>query len=190
MGLGDFKSSDESQTTHESSSNKSSSSSGSSRDHPFPKYQRKAPEAVIVAEGGVFSPSGYDSIVYPDTPELTFKQSWYGKDWKLNEEPPANWKEVWWSKEALKIDCHKVQDVLGVDLRKLIREDPEAALEALREARANYESENDADEASKRQRCAVCRDLIHLYYGDYERLENKVVCDTHTMKEMSDAGVL
>lgn len=186
MGLGDFKKGDDSDTSRDDngSSNESSNSSTSY------KYDKRMPYAVIKAEGGVFEPEGYSADMYPNTRELTFRQpteTHHG--WKLHEEQPSEWKEVWWSKDSFDLACRKVDEVLNVDLERLVKENPELALEAVRDANKQWSSDNNANEASKRQRCYVCDSLIHLYYGDYERVDTHVVCEEHTAAELAESGI-
>jgi len=167
-----------------SSSKTSKSSSGNSTVDNFPKYRRRAPQAVIRED----NEGNLESEFYPHTPELTFKKGWYTAPWEPADALPGNWQKIWWDEQSLKHSSHIVEEELGEDFRELLEEDPKSAVGVLNRAARTYNTEKSASEGLSRD-CAVCNESIHLLKDDYEEVSNRVVCSSHNARDLASAGL-
>lgn len=166
------------------SRNTSKSSSGNSTGNNFPKYRRRAPQAVIKED----SDGNLESEFYPHTPELTFKKDWYTAQWEPADALPGNWQKIWWSEQSLKHSSHIVEEELDEDFMELLEEDPKSAVRVLNRAARTYNTEKSATKGLSRD-CAVCDESIHLLKDDYEEVNNRVVCSNHNARDLASAGL-
>lgn len=185
MGLAglspDNSSNDDSSSSSSSSGSSGGSSSGSS-DHPFPKYQRKCPQVVVTKDGEIRK--------YPETVACPFKKDWYSAPWQLDCPWPEDWLEVWWGESNWELDQMIYEERVGRPLEQDFQSDPEGTKKRLLNARSDYTSDNTVQESKRVRRCACCQDEIDLKYGDYEEIDNSVVCESHNVQELSSAGVI
>lgn len=184
MGLGDEldKLAEEDADNSSSSTSKSSSSSSSSS-----KSETLIPYlAIWREEDGTFH-SGYrpENIVI----EREKKQKDNDEDrWTREIKAiPAELERFWMDKLEVRRAEKMVEEELGKDLKPLIEDDPEAALKAIREA---AKSESPKHRPSRTRPCAVCGKDLDYIGGDYEQVNGKRVCSTHTVQDMAEAGLL
>lgn len=191
MGLGEFTEEDNKQEKSSSkdgsSTNGSSSSGGSSNEHPFPKYEKRYPYAVVRENG-----EGELEFAQADLPAMEFRKDWYSAPWQPADHLPADWKRVWWEKDEFDFDAHAVSEVMDSDLWELMRDNARRALEVLKKARGEYVSESDPKEAQKKRTCVVCDEVLDIRKDEYEWVndERNVVCAGHTAEELIKADLL
>lgn len=185
MGLGNLEATESSSSsTRSRSSSKSSDSSSSSddSDHPFPKHQRKCPEVVVTVSG--------DIRKYPETESIPFKKEWYSAPWEMDCARPQEWLEVWWSEQSWKLDCRVYEDFAGGDLEEDLKAQPDRTHEKLLSSRSEYTSGNNVREAQRYRSCGCCGTEIDIRYGDYEEVNNSVVCESHNVQELAANNLL
>lgn len=181
-------SSDDSDSSSSTRSRSSTSSSGSSSDHPFPKYERRCPQAVVKD-----TDDGIQFFWYPDPAikPVPFSQQWYGQPYEMDCARPEEWEHVWWSKEEFAIDERAVEQVYDYNLMKILKDRPERGLELRREARKKFaRPERDATESQMERPCRVCENRLDIREDEYERVENSLICPDHSTTELIEAGVL
>lgn len=174
-----------SKSTWSSSSPKGSSSSNNSTGNNFPKYRRRAPQAVIKTN----EDGDLESQFYPHTPELAFKKDWYTAPWEPADALPGNWEKIWWDEQSLKHSAHIVESELGEDFMELMKEDAGTAVRMLNRAANTYNTEKGPRSNTIRD-CAVCGTELNLLEGDSREINNRVVCSSHNVEELHDAGLL
>lgn len=196
MGLGNFQTSNKDTSSSSSSSKKSrkkssssSSSSGSSDSEEFPKYKRIVPEAVIrKTDDGT-----YEGIRYPNTPEVRLTKEWYTVPFELdydNEPIPVwqNWERHWLTKEQWQRSRRMVKEVLNLDINKLLKEDPEKVLRAVKEAAQKYDI--DTSKPSSTRACGVCDKRLNPITDDCREIKHTLVCERHSVEDLHHAGLL
>lgn len=188
MGLQQFQKEEDSNSNSSSSSSSSSNSSSnnsSSGQHPFPKYKRVCPQAVVKEEGGELV-----LVLYPETESMPFKKDWYTAPWELNTPRPAEWEYVWWGEDELDLDRHRVQELYGIDLIEVLKDDPRLGLEYRRKAGKEFAHGGDVEEAQRKRTCQVCEDEIDLVYDDWEEVGKIAVCAGHSVRELREADLV
>lgn len=197
MGLGDFQTSesdeDNSNSSSKSSSSKkrkkSSSSSGSSDSEEFPKYKRIVPEAVIrKTDDGT-----YEGIRYPNTPEVRMTKEWHTVPYELdydNEPLPEweNWQRYWLTKEQWQRSRRMVKEVLNLDINRLLKEEPEKLLRAVKEAAQKYDI--DTSKPSSARACGICDKRLNPITDDCREINHTLVCERHSVEDLHHAGLL
>lgn len=185
MGLGDLT------PSKESSSGGSSSSSTVSRQtlsgvepSDFPVHVAKTPYLLIKEIDGE-----YEVLRYPETPEVDVRYDWYS-DSQLEHlgylREHEGWTRWFWTREEYSRVKRRVKEKLGFDLKELLRDDPEGALDAIRLA-AN---ERIAQKVEPTERCAICSTKLHVIYDDWEMVNRRRVCQNHTVKDLAEADLL
>lgn len=168
------------------SSGSSSSKSSSSDDSPFPKYQKRCPEAVIRKTDN----GEYKAIRYPNTPEIRYRKDWYTAPWERDDPLPEweNWENVWLSKEDFRRTRMMVKEVLGLDFDKLLRENPEKAKDAASEASNKYNP--DTSKPDIHRNCGVCDKRLNPVTSDCREIENTLVCERHSVEDLHNNGLI
>lgn len=181
MGLGDI--------VEESSSNASGSSSGgnsSGSSSGYPKFERKHPAySIEYYEDGS---KAFKS--YPDTAPLTYKQKSKNSSKKLESKAPEL-KKFWMDEQQFEMVCRRVEKHFGVDLLETLQEGRiEKAVELITKAAKKTNDAAPTKKARLNRNCSVCDNTINLRYGDYEKIDEHVVCDRHNVTELKEAGVI
>lgn len=179
MGLGDIVEKSSSSASG-SSTNSSDSSSG------YPKLMREHPQfSIEYYEDGS---KAFKS--YPDTAPITYKKKSKGASKKLESKAPEL-KKFWMDQQQFKLVQNRVEKHFGVDLLEMLQEGRiEEAVELITKAARKTNDAAPTKKARLNRNCAVCDTLINLRYGDYEKLDETVVCDRHNVTELKEAGVL
>lgn len=191
MGLGTFSGTSNSDSSSNSGSSSSSSStskrqglsipSGTAPDD-FPIYSEARPQYVVRR-----TEDGLEFLAGSACPVVEMKATWYGT-WEFAYHSP-DWKKVWWDDTEFSRVKYLVQEEFDCDLVPLLKDNPERAVDVITKAVQQAQSE-DKQRGRPHRDCAVCEEEIDLVYGSYEKANNRVLCDSHTVSEMKDADLL
>lgn len=203
MGLG--KKADE--VDNSSGSNGSSSSGGSSNSsntgNEYPQYKKWFPYAVIYED----MEGDLKFVHMPHNFEFEKIKNTEKSSWTLQHKTqgfhgvPSNVKRYWKDRvELLRADRYvkKVFDTSVLednDCPALIRENPERACELISEASNKIRLNGDNNDPHKPQKkthrnCAVCDKGIDIRYGSYEKVDRRVVCSDHSVKQLRENGLI
>lgn len=175
------------------SSSTSSSSGGSSTSRhtlqgvspsDFPVYVAETPYLVIKEADGEI-----EVVRYPETPEVEIRYDWYSDCdfenagyFRENE----GWKRWFWTRGEYMRIKRRVQERLGYDLKEILEEQPEKALDVIRMA-ANQKI---AQKVEPKERCPVCSGRLHVLHDEWEIVDNRRVCSSHNVKELAAADLI
>lgn len=198
MGFEVFNQDTSSSSSSTSSSSSGSSSSGSSSSRTttkglslpsgtdpddFPVFSIARPHAVIRKTGDGYE---YESGVGVTSVEM--KKTWYSAPWEHADHRPAEWVKVWWRQGGFRYTAHIVEDVTGHDLRELISDNPERAVDVINEASNKYNRDDSG--WSDYRSCAVCDTELHKTYDEWKEVQNRAVCTHHTIEEVVESGLM
>lgn len=173
MGLKDLKDGNIDPTSSSSSGGSSSSSSGSgsgsSYDSLIPTF------AIWTDEDGEYQ-SGWNPQHLP----LEYK------DGDLNA-IPAEIERFWIEQMEFKRIIQMVEEEFDVDALGVLLDRPERGIKLVRKA-AKRHSPQDID--WEKERCAVCKEDLHVRYDDYEVVDRRRVCSHHTVTELKDHDMI
>lgn len=203
MGLG--KKADEVDDSNSSSRSASSGSGGSNSDseEEYPQYRKWFPYAVIYED----MDGELQFIHMPHNFEFEKIKNTEGSSWSLKHKTqgfygvPSHVKRYWKDRiDLLKAD-RRVKKVFDTSVLEdedgpaLIRDDPGRACELISEAANKVRTNGDVDDPDgvkkkTHRNCAVCDDSIDIRYGNYEKVDRRLVCPDHSVKQLRENGLI
>lgn len=150
----------------------------------FPKSENRVPYALLWRDS--------DGVLHfahrPQSDNLTleFVKESESDSYELKY-VPEHIERFWMSPDSFRYSEHVVKEVLGMDLREKITEAPETALQAIDESAQVYDTEQ---EISDSRPCPVCSAQLHPVFDEFEQVNGKRVCSSHSLAEMKSAGLL
>jgi len=177
-----------------SSSSSGSSSSGSSSDGRHAGTTRQTLSGVSPDDfpvGVVKTPylivretdTGYESIFYPETPQVEVTYEWYGK---FSYDRRADEERIVWDRDTFELLERRVEQSQGANLRQAMKDEPERGLRLIRMA-ANIKIEQ---RYTTTESCPVCGSAIDARHHEYETVGQRRVCTDHPVEDLSHAGLL
>lgn len=188
MGLKDLADSAKSGSSS-SSSGGSSSTSSSSSSGAYPKYRDRVPFAALYED--------YEGNLVLEVPNVTIchqqiktteHSSWtYDKPTKDFHGRDGRTVSCWMEEQSFNFLLHKIETVLDLNPVELVNGDPHRFKQAAEKAAKHYKSDH---EPNLHRDCGVCGEELHTVLDDYEDVNHRIVCSSHTIQEISEAGLL
>lgn len=182
MGLSDVS---ENSVKSKQGSGSSSSSSGGG----YPKSRVLIPAFAFYRVDDQGNPDPDGELVAEPSPQNQFIE-------ERKEDKNSRWERVgvaeeleryWMDWDSVRLLAHNVEKQLGADFWTLVKQDPEKALRAVKEA---AQLKGTSREVPQTRDCAVCGEELHDIYGDYQEVNHKRVCSDHSVEELTEADIL
>lgn len=174
MGLGDVGNFDpDSQNSNSSSSGGSSSGGGSDT-------RTRQPYLLV---NHYEEDDEWEVRRYPDSPQLEVERK--NGSTKLAN-PFRHHKKIIWTESQYKVLRRNIQEEYGVSLKEALLQDPEQAMVYIR----NVANHRNAEAPNLEPECAICGKEFAKLGGDWRDLNNRIVCETHTVQELREHGII
>lgn len=181
MGLGFNTQTDSNDSSSGSTQNSSSSSSGSSSG--YPKLKEVVPYLVVYEDEDGF----LQYRTHPQNMFIVRRKKYKSDRWSIYA-TPEEVKRFWMTRHEFKMHSQRVESHAGKDLMSIMQDDPEKALRALRQAANEYDTSKADSHQTKT--CYICGEEHHAALGDYYRIQNLAVCESHSVEDLKHADLL
>lgn len=171
MGLSDMAG----DTSGNTSSSTSTSSSSSGR-----RTKERMPYLVIWYWR---EDDSWESDRYPATSPIQYEYGSHG--WQIAEKL-ANRKRIVWTEDEYDVLKRRIRDEYEADLDRLVREDPQQALQCIKWAA----QQKSASEVDLRPKCAICDERHNRLSGGWVQVGRRVVCGHHPAQDLREHGLL